>query len=158
MNWTPRDADPATHHTLVDGIPHYMQSPLRSWFNNEFTYVAVGGYQRHYSIERMENYDLASKDTLVEALRSYGPNSIFDDMTSAEKLRIIEWTVFDNAWSAAGIVRNNDLEQILSLGSSLWKVGFRDGHAGLERRVPEGVQDAAEAAMATSGDSGRLLS
>jgi len=37
-------------------------------------------------------------------------------------------------------------------------VGVRDGHAGLERRVPEGVQDAANEVMAIGGNAGTLMS
>lgn len=159
MDWTPRDADPATHHTLVDGVPQYMQSPLRRWFYEEFSYVPESGYNRRPRIERMEHYDLASKSApLVESLNLYGPSELFDGMTPEHKLRIIDWTVADNGRTPWTKKRNEPLEDILKRGSSLWKVGDRDGNAGLERRVPEGVQDAADEAMNRPGDAGRLMS
>jgi hypothetical protein len=159
VTWTPRDADPATHHDLVDGVPQYMWSPLRDWFRSQYSYKQQGRSGVIYSIERMQRYDLASRaNPLAEDLRQYGPNTLFDALDPGAILRILDWTVFDNAGSYAGPEANAKLEAILSAGSSMWKVGTRDGLAGLERRVPEGVQDAADAAMALPGDAGRLLS
>ncbi len=48
------------------------------------------------------------------------------------------------------------LEQILSQAGSAWQVGERAGRRGLIRRVPEGVQAAADAAFAL-GSAGQLL-
>lgn len=49
------------------------------------------------------------------------------------------------------------LDLILREAGSAWAVGMRDGQPGLERRVPEGVQEAAEAAMRTPGRAGSRL-
>ncbi|MBX9151808.1 hypothetical protein HCG77_28960 [Rhodococcus qingshengii] len=40
---------------------------------------------------------------------------------------------------------------------SAWKVGVRAGRLGLEKRVPEGVQVAAESTFAITGNAGRQL-
>lgn len=50
------------------------------------------------------------------------------------------------------------LEELLKRNGSAWKVGTREGHPGLERRVPLGVQEAAEHTMVTAGDAGKRLS
>lgn len=50
------------------------------------------------------------------------------------------------------------LDGILQQAGSAWRVGVRASEAGLERRVPEGVQEAADQAMATPGHAGSLLS
>jgi hypothetical protein len=50
------------------------------------------------------------------------------------------------------------LEDILATSGSAWKVGNRDGHPGLERRVPVGVQEVADHVMNVAGDAGRRLS
>lgn len=39
----------------------------------------------------------------------------------------------------------------------MWRVGKRGDFAGLERRVPVGVQEAADTAMVSAGDAGALL-
>lgn len=159
MNWTPLGADPKIHHTLVEGVPAYMRSPLRAWFYDSYSYMSSTLYKRVYDIERIRRYDLASRgEPLVAALSKNGPNALFNDLSQDEVIRILDWTVFDYASSYTGTQRNLTLEDILRAGSSAWKVGQRDGMAGLERRVPEGVQAAAEAAMKRPGDAGRLLS
>lgn len=76
----------------------------------------------------------------------------------AAALDIIDWVVYDNSTSGSRRRFNDDLEEVLVAGGSLWTVGDRDGLVGLERRVPEGVQAAAVAAMATPGNAGSLLS
>lgn len=52
------------------------------------------------------------------------------------------------------IATNEILEEILLSHGSAWKVGTREGHPGLERRVPLGVQEAAEHVMANSSHAG----
>lgn len=156
--WTPRGADPATHHALVDGVPSWMVSPLRAWFVAQFTYFTSGTpRQRRTWVARMQDYDLAARTSWVDDLTTYGPDTLFDGLTQDEALRMIDWLVYDNATNETRH-DNPDLEAILSAGGSMWKVGERDGVPGLERRVPEGVQVAAEAVMAQPGTAGSLLS
>ena len=138
-----------------------MVSPLRTWFVNEFSSVREGSFggSRIYKVDRMEKYDLASRSVpLVEHLRAYGPETLFDALSAPDVLRILDWTVYDNAEAYNGEHRNANLDAILASGGSKWKVGMRDGVAGLEERVPQGVQDAAEAVMAKPGHAGKLLS
>ncbi|WP_454853922.1 hypothetical protein [Promicromonospora soli] len=61
----------------------------------------------------------------------------------------------EGRWESQAIT---DLEEILLECGSAWKVGTREGHVGLERRVPLGVQEAADHVMATSGRAGERLS
>lgn len=161
MNWTPRDVDASNHHTLVDGIPQYMVSPLRDWFSSQFAYKQPGRVALTNDIERMQRYDLATRSSpLVETLRANGPARLFDSFTVSQTWRIIDWTIYDNAGrlvAYGGPDQNTELEDILGAGSSMWKVGQREGVAGLERRVPEGVQQAAEEAMSIPS-AGALLS
>lgn len=133
-----------------------MRSSLRSWLGQAFTYP--NGYTRVNHLERMRKFDLASRGTpLVGKLSKDGPNGVFNSLGEDEIIRLLDWTVYDYAALYAGKERNKELESILSAGSSAWKVGERDGFAGLERRVPEGMQIAAESAMNRPGDGGRLL-
>ena len=157
--WTPRGADPATHHTLVDGVPSYMYGPLEGWFIAQFKHVVNDRWQ--VNIKRMQRYDLAARpqNSMAESLSNLGPEALFAHLHDDVRFEIMDWTVYDNSLSQDGLAYANvALEQVLAAGSSKWKVGSRDGEAGLEQRVPQGVQEAAEAAMATPGDVGRLLS
>jgi len=157
VTWTPRRADSETHHTLVDGVPSYMLSPLRDWFVVEFMSKDGYGYSTIDSV-RMQRRDLAARsDPLVDQLLQHGSALIFKHLDDESKLDIVDWLIFDNE-AGKRPTQNRYLESILASGGSVWKVGVRDGVAGLERRVPEGVQVAAEAAISTPGDAGRLLS
>jgi hypothetical protein len=156
-SWTPRGADPITHHTLVDGVPQWMHRSLRNWFDSQFSYkTSSRPPETRKWIARMEQYDMAAHTSWAGDLVSYGASSIFDGLGDAA-LDIIDWLVYDNAESGRE-GHNERLEEILVAGGSLWTTGVRDGLAGLERRVPEGVQTAAEAAMAIPGNAGSLLS
>lgn len=159
-HWTPPGADRASHHALVDGVPQYLHGSFRDWFVWEFQ--TSDGYRTVWQIARMRKYDLAARGTYAMAdtlIQAGGPENLFDALDDAQKLAIADWTVYDNSTKyAAGRESNEKLEGIIASGGSMWKVGTRDGIAGLERRVPEGIQSAAEAAMAEGGDSGRLLS
>lgn len=123
MTWTPRGANPETHHALVDGIPQWMYRPLRAWFAEEFTYVTRAG--RKSWVERMEAYDLAARRSMAGDLSSYGAWTLFDGLGDSA-LDIIDCVVYDNA-DGGREDRNADLEMILVAGGSLWKVGQRDG-------------------------------
>lgn len=159
MSWTPLGADAETHHTLVDGVPAWMRSSLRAWIVDEYSYRSSTTHRIVNNVERMREYDLAARAVpLTGDLSADGPAKLFNSLDDGVILRLLDWTVYDNAPKYGGKERNAALEKILAAGSSAWKVGVRTGVAGLERRVPLGVQAAAEAAMATTGDTGRLLS
>jgi len=49
------------------------------------------------------------------------------------------------------------LNKLLEDGKSKWQVGERLGKPGLVERVPEGVQDMVEHAIANAGDAGKIL-
>ena len=157
MNWTPRRVSNDEHPTLVPGVPQYMHSPLREWFTRQLMTLDSRG-RRVYDIAKMHRRDLAVRGvSYIDDLRAMGPGTLFDALDSETKLDFLDWLIYDNTISGRPRA-NTDLELILSAGSSKWKVGARDGVAGLEDRVPQGVQDAAESAMAMPGDAGRLLS
>lgn len=132
-----------------------MERSLRNWFGTEFTLGS--DYTARAWTERMEEYDLAARTSLAADLERYGPDSVFDALGSSA-LDVIDWLIHDNSTWDGRESRNDELEGILLAGGSLWKVGQRGGFAGLERRVPEGVQVAAEAAIAVPGNAGSLLS
>lgn len=158
MNWTPLGADPAKHHVLVEGVPQWIVSSLRAWVVDGFSYQPSNSYKRVNKVERMREYDLAARGKpLTPKLSADGPASLFNSLAPEEILRLVDWTVFSNASTYGGAPKNEALEKVLRAGGSAWKVGVRADAAGLERRVPEGVADAAAEAMKRPGDAGRLL-
>ncbi|MCY7290095.1 MAG: hypothetical protein LH624_18095, partial [Cryobacterium sp.] len=150
---------PDTHPTLVDGVPVWMRSSLRAWVVAEYSYRSSTTHMMVNNVERVREFDLVARgQPLVSTLAKEGPAGLFNSIDDDSILRLLDWTVFDNAAKYGGRERNAALEKILASGSSAWRVGERASVAGLERRVPDGVQAAAEAAMARPGDAGRLLS
>ncbi len=136
-----------------------MRSSLRAWLVSEYSYRSSSTYKMVNKVERMREYDLAARSTpLAPKLANDGPAALFNGLSDDEILRLLDWTVYSNSKRYGGDVSNTELEKVLQSGGSAWKVGLRSSAAGLERRVPEGVMDAAEAGMNAPGDAGRLLS
>lgn len=133
-----------------------MRRPLRSWFEEQFIYRSHPSAPRKW-IERIEAYDLAARTSWAEYLDINGPARLFEGLGDGALL-VIDWLVFDNVEDGGRQRHNEELELVLRAGGSKWTVGLRDGLAGLELRVPEGVHEAARAAMAMPGNAGVLLS
>jgi hypothetical protein len=139
-----------------------MVSPLRARFKTEFTRTVSYGYNDRRSekdVERMQRFDLAARGPrpFADVLKSNSIEATFNHMKPGEVLTLLDWLIRDNV-ANNNLNRNVEIEKILQAGGSKWKVGVRGNHPGLEQRVPQGVEDAAEAAMARPGDAGRLLS
>jgi hypothetical protein len=105
----------------------------------------------------MERFDLAARTEYAAPLAAHGAEVLFS-MLGPDVLDVIDWIIYDNSEGDGDDEDNDDLEEILLAGGSLWKVGVREGVAGLERRVPEGVQTVAEQVMGRPGNAGSLLS
>jgi len=161
MTWSPFGIEPVQHPTLVDGVPEWMHSSFREIFKSEFRQlVRRDSYSDGYQVDRvdrMRQFDLVSRGRpFADVLDNRSPSAVFNEMSDGERLQIIDWLIRDN--SNKNESGNDAIDDILRAGGSKWKVGLRNGTPGLEHRVPEGVQVAADAAMATPGDAGRLLS
>ncbi|PPG98307.1 hypothetical protein C5C00_03910 [Rathayibacter rathayi] len=73
------------------------------------------------------------------------------EMEEDEVLRLVDFIL-------ANSPRNvGDIKAIFFAAGSAWKVGTRAGEVGLERRVQEGVADAADLVIASSASAGALL-
>jgi len=158
MTWTPLGSQPEAHPALVPGIPQWMRGSLRAWFVQQFSRYDSAGSHLGWDVSRMRRYDLAARSQpLAEMLSFHGGRTLFDSLEDDQILRIIDWVVMDRGPRDV-LGKTAALEKILRDGGSSWKVGVRNGTPGLEDRVPLGVQDAADQAMSTPGDAGRLLS
>lgn len=162
MTWSPFGVEPDQYPTLVDGVPEWMHGSFHEIFKSEFRrFVRTDHYSDGYHVDRVDRlreFDLVSRGRpFADILEKRSPEAVFDAMTDTERLQVVDWLIKDNA-------ANNEsgsaaIDEILRAGGSRWKmVGLGNGSPGLEDRVPEGVQVAADAAMATPGDAGHLLS
>lgn len=161
MTWVPFGLDAESHAALVDGTPEWMLNSLKERFDAEFLkYIRTDNYGNGYTekrVDRMRRMELETRmRPFADVLDSRGIGTVWVAMSEQERLRAFDWTIRDNVANRES--GNEELERVLRDGGSKWRVGTRNGVPGLEERVPQGVQDAADAAMATPGDAGRLLS
>ena len=117
----------------------------------------------HYGIKRNDT-DSRRSEPLSPKARHSQDGLLHALFASGELLDFVEyivWLVSDEN-AAEGDYYDLDqaeaLEEVLERNGSKWRVGVRNGHAGLEERVPQGVIDVAEDVMRTPGPAGELLS
>lgn len=158
--WTPRGADPAAHHVLVDGVPQYMHESMKAWVAKQLQWPSASGWAVTYNIELMREYDLDAKGpwSMAKSLQEAGPVTLFEALKDDQRLDLVDWLLHrlrPEGGVRHGLVR--EMDEILTRGSSMWTIGERSGNPGLVRRVPEGVQAATEAVIAGAGSAGALL-
>lgn len=158
MSWTPLGVAPAAHRSLVDGVPSWMRSSLRSWFVDAFPLYDYRGSHTDAGVNRLRRFDLAYRQKpIADLLKPNGAARTFDSLNESVVLALIDWVIMDTN-SGRPAENHTRLDEILRDGGSKWKVGVRNGVPGLEARVPQGVQDSAEAIMSSKGSAGTLLS
>lgn len=84
--------------------------------------------------------------------------AFWSSLNSNQKLALLDFLLFQERDKYNAEAGRDALEVLLRAGGSEWRVGSRAGDPGLEKRVPQGVADAAEAVMAQSATAGALLS
>ncbi|WP_053096482.1 hypothetical protein [Microbacterium sp. CGR1] len=107
----------------------------------------------------MQEYETAVRrpTSLVNLFIRDGVEGVYEAMEEEEFVDFLDFLVYRVGNDEAADDVLGYLEAILSDGGSEWRVGLRDGHASLERRVPEGVVLAADNTIANSGSAGALL-
>lgn len=130
-----------------------MRAPLVTWLQEQLAYEVS-------SI--LQDYDTAARrDHALSQFSGQSSTWLFDFLVEQNELfDFVDYLVFltaqhDHRFDSDDLIR---LEHILEQNGSAWRVGKREGNAGLERRVPAGVELAAEQAMQRPGHAGDLLS
>ena len=164
MGQTKDDAE-----ALHEGIPPWAEARIWKWIGGALTYTSTGG-QIQWNTAWLEEFDNLSRSTEPLASRAAHAGQLQaavastgdpDDLT----LRLIDylvWRLTQTFGSYLGNInkaneRIDYLEVFLMQAGSAWTVGTREGHPGLERRVPEAVQAAADDAMNAPGHAGPRL-
>ena len=131
---------------LHEGIPAWLRDPLIGWLHN-----AADERRR----EVFGSFDLAVRNT-DPYFPKVGYSSVADVMR--QEHNVVRFLQFiDFVVSAMPSANVETLERLLRLGGSAWTVYARDGDRGLERRVPQGVQAAANAVMTGGTRAGERL-
>ncbi|MCW3494173.1 hypothetical protein [Microbacterium sp. SSM24] len=163
MAWVPMGMSPEQHAELVDGIQPWMREDMKGWLARAISMNTTSGPTVDHDLIREFDRRARSADPIAEYLQRGGGSAfeyhLYND--SALYIRFVDFLVWKRSQEpqserSAGILAL--LNAILEAGGSRWKVGDRRGVPGLELRVPEGVQQAAETAMSTPGHAGTLLS
>ncbi len=150
-------SSPERQAALVAGIPMWMRRPLAEWLQ---PLITPSGSSREAKMLRVFDQKRRVPGVLYSGMmEDYGFRQVESHLIDYpnEYIQLLDFLVY--SLTVAGYDTTlSDLEKILLDCGSEWKVGTRDGHGGLEKRVPEGVQQAADTAMKTPGHAGDLLS
>lgn len=158
--WHKRGADPEALKALHPGVPSWMRRQLLDWAHAVSLSRVYDAYGRlNPDATLMEEYETAVRrpSTLVGLFERDGAKGLYQAMEEDEFLDFVDFLVYRTGLEDGGEGALQVLEGVLSEGGSEWRVGTRGDFASLEKRVPEGVVDAAENAMSNSGDAGALL-
>ena len=164
--WLPLGVDTedeiAKYNAPHDGVPEWMEAAFWAWIRSAITSQQT--YANGLSYIPMLNVTLAEEmcQTLYIALPDlrapYADYQIGEEQINSamEILQASDHALQIADYLLAHVKRLNgaELNALLERSKSAWKVGIRCGRPGLERRVPEGVQKAADAVMAHSGKAG----
>lgn len=137
--------------------------PLLIWVRKltTATYQNDSWEQRQQpNVELLQEYETArrTRASLISQFRRDGAGALWVGLGVEGFLDFVDFLVYK--LGERGYSGQDDLaalEKILADAGSEWRVGQREGHASLERRVPSGVSDAVEAVVLTPGHAGGLL-
>ncbi|CEG86632.1 Putative uncharacterized protein pSV2.03 [Propionibacterium freudenreichii] len=164
VQWRSRRSNPAKLDVLHGGVPPWLKRPLVMWVESVMVLQRdrYGGieFQRWPDVNLLQEYETATRrpESWLPKLNEYGVDGLCDAMGPEDFLDFVDFLVFhtQRLGSHADVCRT-ELEALLENAGSAWKVGERDGHAALEKRVPEGVADAVDDTVSSAGEAGSLL-
>lgn len=167
--WRPLGVDTeeeiAEYDALHDGVPAWMSTAFWEWVRRSLTiYSAYAD-----GSGRFEWLDVELAERMCQELKIPLPSVRSDHRSPGEGARLLETAmlqltrhhsalqVADYILAHTARARGADLDAILERSKSAWTVGTRAGKPALVRRVPVGVQVAADSVMARAGRAGVRL-
>lgn len=170
--WRPLGAAQTSnlYEALHDGVPPWMKKSLTNWLQEILTILMSDYEEAVATVHRIEQ-DLRAEISVT----GYTPESYVSSVVSHFMQRNESLVLADYLLSRADVgslsenanltdIINNDehlfgrLELLLSRSGSMWRVGMRyENRLGLIKRVPEGIQSAADDVMRTVGHAGKTL-
>lgn len=159
--WRPLgfEGEDATHYeALHEGLPEWMTASFWDWVRARFTRYE-GATFNSQGVARFNTTLLREAERVCRfnvGFRGYKVSEGVASVSSVVRAKGFELRLADFLLSKAP-TSGDGLEVVLKQSGSAWKVGERAGKAGLVRRVPEGVQVAADTTMQTAGHAGQRL-
>lgn len=163
------DQEIAEYDALHDGVPAWIDAAYWGWVVKALTVrrqMTARGSSRPQSVAALD-VDLIER--LGQMLKIEMPDlriPFLDYARGKKQLETAEAVlrshpqplqVADYLLAFDGHADPDTLNEVLERGKSAWTVGSRSGRPGLQRRVPAGVQVAADSIMARSGRAGVRL-
>ena len=167
--WRPLGVDTedeiANYDALHDGVPNWLQPPFWAWVTDAVTQI------RRFpdGSGRIPMLDTDLAEQLCQTLKIPLPNLRERQADASRGQRQLKTAmeafgkhpaplqIVDYLLAYGQNVNPDALSAVLERGKSAWVVGVRSGKPGLVRRVPIGVQIAADSIMATAGRAGMRL-
>ncbi|WP_420369388.1 hypothetical protein [Curtobacterium sp. L1-20] len=146
-SWVPIGANPLPKSPpLVPGVPEWLRPEVGQ-------FLARSARRRpHWLVEyRLTRRNTVDYDELFEHVDTV---DIVKALGEDESLNLVDFVL------RFGDPQRQHVEELahwLQIGGSMWRVGQRFGHPGLEQRVPTSLQNIADAAMDAPGGAGDLL-
>lgn len=157
MGWRPMGQTAEEAGALYEGVPIWMMNALWAWLAGLLSPTDPGAQRRLELVDDFEQRRRSKKPaTPAFAQRGVGGlQAVWNGQDDV--IPFLDYLLANlNSWELKR--RTGTLAELLERNGSAWKIGTREGFPGLERRVPLGVQEAAEHTMTTAGDAGERLS
>lgn len=157
MAWRPMGAAADFNNTLHEGVPVWMAEELHDWM---LTHL-----QSELRFDLARRFDSESRNTapILASVRT-GFRTLLRDHGGDTVIAFLDYVIYMHGlWADESGMDDEEEQRLVSLTwllercGSAWKLGSRDGNWGLERRVPEGVQEAADHTVTSTGSAGALL-
>ena len=152
----------AEYDALHEGVPEWIDRQFWNWVCSALEEVPED-WEYFHKMGRLE-LDCSLMEAMGVALRFSVPDEVYTSSDSLwvaikaiQRASVDPLDVADYLLAHSTHACEEEIDELLQRGNSKWKVGERNGFKGLERRVPEGVQVAADHAMQEGGRSGRRL-
>lgn len=142
------------YDALHEDIPDWLAPSLALWLDAAFRDPSARITGRTYNVELILKCERKLRlSGLAEDVRNFGGEVLISNYDDPATFAVVDFLVHDSPFGGA-----YELETMLEEAGSAWKVGTRNGVAGLERRVSAAVQEAADHVMSQAGDAGQRLS
>lgn len=149
--WLPLgvDADEASEFTaLREDVPDYLYRSLWTWIFGKFSVTLNASSGSGFNVGLARQCERVLKISIADAGK-YADGSFRAVQDAVDGPPMLTWRLVDFLLSVnySRVSGAQGLDTMLLESGSAWKVGERSGKVGLERRLPEGVVDAAQSAF-----------
>ena len=153
----------AEYDALHEGVPEWIDRQFWNWVCSalgnvpeDWNYFFDGKRGLELNCPLMEEMGVALRLSVPDEIYT-SSDSLWAAIKAIQRASVDPLDVADYLLAHSTYAHEEEIDELLQRGNSKWKVGERNGFKGLERRVPEGVQVAADHAMQEGGRSGRRL-